>query len=151
MASKPHSGRSILADTRCIATISLNLSVLFVSDKPCLYPKVGRQVADIPLKHSTSQKQWFDNKILTNTRWLSWKFPSRAHMQHGAVFNTVYLQGLASSSSVILMKGSVGFSTNDPKPIRNLLVRLAISLDKEEPRSLIFCRSSNMDADRSIR
>lgn len=62
-----------------------------------------------------------------------------------------YLQGLASSSSVIFMKGSVGFSTKDPKPIRNLLVRLAISLDRVEPRSFIFCRSSNMDADRSIR
>lgn len=82
--------------------------------------------------------------------------PGNSRLEHTCnmvlwIFNTVYLQGLASSSSVILMKGSVGFSTNDPKPIRNLLVRLAISLDKEEPRSLIFCRSSNMDADRSIR
>lgn len=51
MASKPHSGRSILADTRCFAIILLNLSVLLVSDKTCLYPKVGRQViVDIPLK-----------------------------------------------------------------------------------------------------
>lgn len=57
MASKPHSGKSILADTCCIAMISLNLSVLLVSDKPCLYPKVGKQVtvAPIPLKHSPSQ------------------------------------------------------------------------------------------------
>lgn len=62
MASKPHSGWSILADTRCFAIISLNLSVLLVSDKTCLYPKVGRQVnsAAISLKN-----QWRHCKFLT--------------------------------------------------------------------------------------
>lgn len=67
MASKPHSGRSILADTRCFAIISLNLSVLLVSDKTCLYPKVGRQVKSgaIPLKNNRSQKQWRHCKCLS--------------------------------------------------------------------------------------
>lgn len=41
-ASKPHSGISRFAETRCCATISLNLSVLLVRGKTCLYPNVGR-------------------------------------------------------------------------------------------------------------
>lgn len=62
-----------------------------------------------------------------------------------------HLQGLARSSGVILMKGSVGFSTKEPNPSLNLLVRLAISLERAEPKSLIICRSSYIEADRSIR
>lgn len=62
-----------------------------------------------------------------------------------------YLQGLASSSRVILMKGRTGFSTKEPNPSLNLLVRLAIFFERVEPKSLIIFRSSNIDADRSIR
>lgn len=76
---------------------------------------------------------------------------SRHELNVGDPCGVSYLQGFASSSSVILMKGRVGFSTNDPKPMRNLLVRLAISLESVEPKSLILCRSSTMEADRSIR
>lgn len=52
MASNPHSGTSMLADTRCLAMIWLNLSVSLVSDSMCLYPNVGRQVreAEMPLR-----------------------------------------------------------------------------------------------------
>lgn len=79
MASKPHSGTSIFADTRCIAIILLNSSVLLVSDKTCLYPKVGRQVKSlvIPLQKNKAEaeKQRFEkNKILRDTKWLCWKF-----------------------------------------------------------------------------
>lgn len=58
MASKPHSGKSRLRETRCFAIISLKLSVLLVSGKTCLYPKVGRHVTSvaISLKNSTSPK-----------------------------------------------------------------------------------------------
>lgn len=145
MASKPHSGMSIFADTRCVEIIWLNLSVLLVSDKTCLYPKVGRQVKSgaIPLKHRFEKSD--------SVTWLKPQTYASEDDAAAATAHVLYLQGLASSSSVILMKGRVGFSTKDPKPIRNLLVRLAISLDKEEPRSWIFFRSSNMDADRSIR
>lgn len=41
MASKPPSGTSMFADTCCFETISLNLSVLLVNDRRCLYPNVG--------------------------------------------------------------------------------------------------------------
>lgn len=159
MASKPHSGTSIFADTRCIAIILLNSSVLLVSDKTCLYPKVGRQVKSlvIPLQKNKAEaeKQRFEKiRFSEIPNGFAENFNQSEKMmllKSLVMFYTVYLQGLASSSSVILMKGRVGFSTNDPKPIRNLLVRLAISLDREEPRSLIFFRSSTMDADRSIR
>lgn len=62
-----------------------------------------------------------------------------------------YLQGFASSSGVILMYGRTGFSTNEPNPNCKLLVRLAISLERVEPRFRILCRSSNIEAERSIR
>lgn len=54
MASKPHSGRSMFADTRCLAIIWLNLSVSLVSDSTCLYPNVGRQVTsgEMPLRET---------------------------------------------------------------------------------------------------
>lgn len=77
------------------------------------------------------------------------KGESKGHQRHRR--GVAYLQGFARSSSVILMNGRVGFSTNDPKPMRNLLVRLAISLERVDPKSLIFCRSSTMEADKSIR
>lgn len=62
-----------------------------------------------------------------------------------------YQQGFSSSTGVILMNGRTGFSTNEPNPKRKLLVRLAISLERVDPRSVIFCRSSNIEAERSIR
>lgn len=55
MASNPHSGRSMFADTRCFAMIWLNLSASLVSDSTCLYPNVGRQVTceETPLGKKT--------------------------------------------------------------------------------------------------
>lgn len=88
-------------------------------------------------KHQKSKSRWADGQIYEICV-VVWIF-------------IVNLQGLASSSSVILMKGRTGFSTKEPKPIRNLLVSLAISLVKLEPKSLIISRSLFMDADRSIR
>lgn len=155
-ASKPHSGTSTFPDTRCLAIISLNLSVLLVRDKRCLYPNAGRQVELTELQHSGSQKIWRirfsetpnDIAEISNLKHTSEKEGVVEVSGHVLI---AYLQGLASSSSVILMKGRMGFSTKEPKPIRNLLVRWAISLDREEPRPLIISRSSIMDADRSIR
>lgn len=78
MASKPHSGKSMFADTRCFAIISLNLSVLLVSDKTCLYPKVGRQVSSgvIPLKNSRSQKQNFEKQDYLRCQMTLLKLPT---------------------------------------------------------------------------
>ena len=43
MASKPPSGTSLLAEMRCLEMIWLNMIVLLVRDRTCLYPKVGGQ------------------------------------------------------------------------------------------------------------
>lgn len=59
MASNPHSGRSMFADTRCLAIIWLNLSASLVSDSTCLYPNVGRQVTsgEMPLRKTKQRSR----------------------------------------------------------------------------------------------
>lgn len=56
MASKPHSGRSMLADTRWLVMILLKFSVLLVRGRTFLYPNVGRQLSSTLLHGNTIEK-----------------------------------------------------------------------------------------------
>lgn len=74
MASKPHSGKSMFADTCCFEMISLNLSVLLVNDRRCRYPNVGRHSKSTLLQKINVIKNGFllsetVHRSLQNERW----------------------------------------------------------------------------------